>query len=148
MADLKSGLALLPGEQVIVELEAELWAESPNPLAKLIGGIQRVVARIFGHRRKGFLVITDRRVVEVLNIYNCYVFNTDKAVKYVLPSSVKEVGYVKGTTCGVFCPAYHLYYDSHTQRTSIQLQTAEEAEVLRIVDAFYNTIANSQKVDL
>lgn len=140
MGNLKSGILLQEGENVVIELEAELWAESANPIAKLIGKIQRFIAWIFGHRRKGFLVITDRRVVEIVSITNCYVFNTDKMVKYVLPSSVKEVGFIKGTTCGLFCPAYHLYYESHTQSTSILLQTNDEREAQSIVDAFYNAL--------
>ena len=147
MANLKSGIVLSQGENVIAELEAELWAASANPIAKLIGNIQRIVARIFGHKRKGYLVITDKRVIEVVKIIDCYVFNTGSEVKYVLPSSVKEIGYTKASTCGVFCPAYHLYYDSHTQLTSVQLDTNDENEVLRIVDAFYKTISNSQTID-
>lgn len=140
MGNLKSGIVLAEGENVVIELEAELWAESSNPISKLIGKVTRFIAWLCGHRRKGFLVITDRRVVEVVSITNCYIFNTDKMVKYVLPSSVKEVGYIKGTTCGLFCPAYHLYYESHTQSTSIQLQTGDEREAQHIVDAFYNAL--------
>ncbi len=148
MSQFKSGIVLTEGEHVIAELEAELWAESPNPIAKLIGQIYKFFAMLCGHRRKGFLVITNKRVVEVINLYNCYVFNTDKGVKYVLPSSIKEVGYTKSTVCGVFCPAYYLYYDSHTQRTSIQLKSSDDASAQKLVDAFYNAIARTQTVDL
>lgn len=140
MGNFKSGIVLAEGENVVVELEAELWAESSNPISKLIGKVTRFIAWLCGHRRKGFVVITDRRVVEVVSLTNCYVFNTDKRITYVIPSSIKEVGYVKGATCGVFCPAYRLYYQSHTQSTSIQLQTSNEHEVQNIVDAFYNAL--------
>mgnify|MGYP003419303390 FL=1 len=140
MGNLKSGIILQEGERVIVELEAELWAQSNNPIAKFIGEVQRLFARIMGHSRKGFLVITDRRVVEIVNITNCYVFNTDKVVKYVLPSSVKEVGFYKTSTCGVFCPAYLLYYQANTETNSIRLKTSDEREAHNIVDAFYNAL--------
>lgn len=33
MADLKSGLILEPGESLVMEIEAELWATSSNPIA-------------------------------------------------------------------------------------------------------------------
>ena len=148
MEKLKSGVILSEGEVLIAELEAELWAQSANPIAKLIGEITRFIARILGHRRKGFLVITNKRVIEAVQITNCYVFNTDKEVKYLLPSSVKEVGFTKKTTCGVFCPAYYLYYDAHTQRTSILLKTSDEVEVQKLVDSFYNAIAGVQTIDL
>ena len=141
MANLKSGLVLQDGEQVVVELEAELWSDSGNPISRLIGNFSRFISRLFGYRKSGFVVITDRRVVEISTIYKCYVFNTDKHVKYVLPSSVKEVGFTRETTCGVLCPEFHLYYEANTQSTSILLPTNDEKECQRYVDAFYNAIS-------
>lgn len=140
MEKLKSGFVLTEGENVVVELEAELWATGSNPIQKFFGKIMRLLYMIIGYRKKSFLVITDRRVVEISSVYNCWVFNTGKEVKYVLPSSVKELGYVKETTCGVFCPAYYLYYQSTTQSTAIQL-SADEKECQAIVDAFYNALS-------
>ena len=62
-----------------------------------------------------------------------------------MPSSVKEVGYLKeGTFCGCFCPAYHLYYDAFTQRTSVQLKGMDENETLELVNKFYNTVSKLQ----
>ncbi len=140
MEKLKSGFVLTEGENVVVELEAELWATGSNPIQKFFGKIMRLLYMIIGYRKKSFLVITDKRVVEISSVYNCWVFNTGKEVKYVLPSSVKELGYVKETTCGVFCPAYYLYYQSTTQSTAIQL-SADEKECQAIVDAFYNALS-------
>jgi hypothetical protein len=140
MEKLKSGFVLTEGENVVVELEAELWATGSNPIQKFFGKIMRLLYMIIGYRKKSFLVITDRRVVEISSVYNCWVFNTGKEVKYVLPSSVKELGYIKETTCGVFCPAYYLYYQSTTQSTAIQL-SADEKECQAIVDAFYNALS-------
>lgn len=140
MEKLKSGFVLAEGENVVVELEAELWATGSNPIQKFFGKIMRLLYMIIGYRKKSFLVITDRRVVEISSVYNCWVFNTGKEVKYVLPSSVKELGYIKETTCGVFCPAYYLYYQSTTQSTAIQL-SADEKECQAIVDAFYNALS-------
>ena len=40
---MKSGLKLREGENVIVELEAELWATSSNPIARFIGEIIRII---------------------------------------------------------------------------------------------------------
>ena len=140
MEKLKSGFVLTEGENVVVELEAELWATGSNPIQKFFGKIMRLLYMIIGYRKKSFLVITDRRVVEISSVYNCWVFNTGKEVKYVLPSSVKELGYIKEATCGVFCPAYYLYYQSTTQSTAIQL-SADEKECQAIVDAFYNALS-------
>lgn len=109
MAQLKSGLALNEGENLVMELEAEFFAGSSNPIAQFIGNVQKLILKILGTKLKGYLVITDQRVVEVYSYVRCYIFNVSKTVKCLLPSSIKEVGYKKQATCGFFCPAYYLY---------------------------------------
>lgn len=47
MAELKSGIILQDGEELVAEIEAELWASSANPIAKALGNIQRIVCGIF-----------------------------------------------------------------------------------------------------
>jgi hypothetical protein len=143
MAALASGLILAEGENLVMEIEAELWAASSNPIARFLGDATKLIARVLGFRKKGYLVITDKRVVEVSTQINCWVITTGRQVKYVLPSSVKEIGYDKATTCGFFCPAYHLYYESFTQRTSILLRDADEAGASKAADAFYAAIAHA-----
>lgn len=146
MATLKSGLILGENEHLVVELEAELWATSSNPIALLIGNIVKFLNLLIGFKRKGYVVITDLRVVEIIQFKALWVLNTGKSVKYVLPSSVKEVGYTKeGTCCGCFCQAYNLYYDAFTQRTSVLLSDVDEAGAQKVVDAFYKAISSSQK---
>lgn len=145
MAKSKSGIILGEGENLVMELEAELWASSQNPIAKLIGTAIRLINLVLGFKRRGYLVITDQRVVEVVEFISLWVFTTGKNIKYVLPSSVKEVGYTKEGTCfGCFCQAYNLYYDSFTQRTSILLPVSSEAETKKVVDAFYAAISKNQ----
>lgn len=144
MSDLKSGLILEEGESLVMEIEAELWATSSNPLAIALGKIQKFFAKILGYRVNGFLVITNKRVVEVKKVIECYCFNTGTTVKYLLPSSVKEIGYERTSTCGVFCPAYYLYYESFTQRTRVMLSGADEKTAQKTVDAFYKAISAAQ----
>lgn len=145
MDKLKSGLVLGEKEELVMELEAELWATSQNPIAKLIGKIRKLFALLLGFRRRGFLVITNKRVVEVVQSQGLWVFNLGKNVKYVLPSSVKEVGYTKEGTClGLFCQSYNLYYESFTQLTSVLLPVSDEKEAQNVVDAFYKAINAAQ----
>ncbi len=142
MKNLKSGLVLAEDENLIIELEAELWSTSSNFFAKLLGALKKVWNLIFGCKKIGYIIITDKRVVEISQEKACWVFNTSRNVKCVLPSSVKEVGYLKtGTFAGCCCQAYTLYYDSLTQRTSIllsKINSDHEAQV--IVDAFYRAL--------
>lgn len=144
MSDLKSGLILEEGESLVMEIEAELWATSSNPLAIALGQIRKFFAKILGYRVNGFLVITNKRVVEVKKVIECYCFNTGTTVKYVLPSSVKEIGYERTSTCGCFCPAYYLYYESFTQRTRVMLSGADEKTAQKTLDALYKAISAAQ----
>jgi len=144
MAEIKSGIALAENEKLVMEIEAELWATSSNPIAQALGSVRRIIAWIFGIKRAGFLVITDKRVVEVKTLINCWCITVGREVKYVLPSSVKEIGYTRAATCGCFCPMYKLYYDSFTQRTSVQLKDADESGALKAANAFYAAISIAQ----
>ena len=145
MANLKSGLILGEDEKLVVELEAELWATSSNPISLLIGKIIKFINLLFGNKRQGYVVITDKRVVEIIQFKSLWVLNSGKNVKYVLPSSVKEVGYTKEGTCfGCFCQSYNLYYDAFTQRTSVLLSDVDEAGAQKVVDAFYKAISAVQ----
>lgn len=144
MSDLKSGVILSEDESLVMEIEAEFWATSSNPIVMFFARIRKFIAKILGYRVNGFLVITNKRVVEVNNTFECYCFNTGTTVKYLLPSSVKEIGYIRKTTCGCFCPAYYLYYQGFTQTTQILLSGADEETAQKTVDAFYKAIAAAQ----
>lgn len=144
MADLKSGLILEEGESLVMEIEAELWATSSNPISMALGQVRKFFAKILGHKVDGYLVITNKRVVEVTKEIICYIFNNGTTVKYLLPSSVKEIGYVRKATCFCFCPAYYLYYEGFTQRTSVMLSGADEKTAQKTVDAFYKAISAAQ----
>ena len=145
MALLKSGLVLAENENLVMELEAELWAISSNPIARAFGWLLKLYFFLFGIRVHGYVVITDRRVVEVRDRKALWVFNVSKEIKYLLPNSIKEVGYTKsGTFCGCFCQAYHLYYEGWTQKTTILLKGVDEKGAQKIVDSFYAAIGTSQ----
>lgn len=144
MADLKSGLILEDGESLVMEIEAELWATSSNPVAMALGQIAKFFAKIFGYRINGYLVITNRRVVEITKEIVCYCFNNGTTVKYLLPSSIKEIGYARKATFGCCCPAFYLYYAGFTQRTSVMLSGADDKTAQKTVDAFYKAISAAQ----
>jgi hypothetical protein len=141
---LKSGLILSEDETLVMELEAELWAASSNPVAQMFGGLSRLIALVSGTRKSGYIVVTNKRVIQVEKTITCYCCGGGKHVKYLLPSSIKEVGFIKQATFGCFCPAYYLYFDSFTGRTQILLKGANESAAQKTVDVLYRTIAQSQ----
>lgn len=144
MAKLKSGLILNENETLVMELEAELWAKSSNPIDKFLGAIIKLIAMILGFKKEGFVVITDKRVVEITKQKMFYFFDSGKVIRYLMPSSIKEVGYTKEPTLCCFCQAYHLIYESWTQKTAILLSNVNEEGAQRVVDAFYNSITNAK----
>ena len=138
---LKSGIVLAENENLVMELEAELWATSQNPIAQIIGQIKKLIGLLFGIKREGFVVITDKRVVEVFQTKACWVLNTGKVVTYLMPNSIKECGYTKeGTVCGCFCQGYTFYYEAWTQQRAILLKDADEKEAQSVVDSFYKAL--------
>ena len=52
-----------------------------NPLARLWGSIVRTINLILGNKRKGFIVITDKRVMEITQYKALWVLNAGKDVK-------------------------------------------------------------------
>ncbi len=147
MSELQSGIVLQNGETLVMELEAEMWATSSNPIVKFIASIVKIICFIFGLRRNGYVVVTDKRVIQVLRFNALWCFNTGSIVKCILPSSIKEIGYVKqGTCCGCFCQAYTLYFQSFTDTTNVLLGTVtEDREAQAVVDAFYKAIFVANK---
>jgi len=142
--DLKSGLLLMEGETLVMEIEAELWASSSNPIVRFFGGISKFISMIFGFKKSGYVVVTNKRVVQVAKTITCYCCGGGKDVKYLLPSSLKEVGFRKQATFGCFCPSYHLYFEAFTQKTEVLLKGVDEVGAQRTVDTFYRAIAQVQ----
>ena len=143
---LKSGIVLAENENLVMELEAELWATSQNPIAQIIGQIKKLLGLFLGIKREGFVVITDKRVVEVFQTKACWVLNTGKVVTYLMPNSIKECGYTKeGTVCGCFCQGYTFYYEAWTQQRAILLKDADEKEAQGVVDSFYKALLAAGK---
>jgi hypothetical protein len=144
MSTLKSGIALADNEKLVMELEAELWATDPNPIMRVVQTIFKVIAKILGTKVKGFVVITDKRVIEVETKIVCFAFTAGRAVRYILPRSIMDVGYTRqGTFLGCFCPMYYLYYKSITGRINeVLLKGSDEPGAMKAASAFYEAINN------
>ena len=135
----KSGFIAQDGEEIEFAIEAELWASSSNPIDRAIGKFIKFLNLIVGIKLIGYLIVTNKRIVEISQKKVCWAFNAGKNVKFVMPKSVREVGYrAEGTFLGCFCQAYYLYYEAQTQSTSILLKGVDEAEAARISKVFYD----------
>lgn len=137
----KSGIILDDGEQVVQEVEAEFYATSSNPLAKLFGIIAQFINLILGNKEKAFLVITNKRIFVTATSVRLYCITAGKNISYILPSSVQEIGYVKSSTCWFFCPAYDFYYKTTMRMLRFQVKEFDEKQMKKLVDDFYGTLA-------
>ncbi len=133
-------VTLLPGEQIAFQLEADFWNIGNNPIQKAFGKIQRAINKILGYRVKGFLTVTNMRVIETKEEIICYCIPANRSMKVVLPQSVKEVGYVMERICGMFCPTYYFYYEGFTQSTLIQIAGGTDEQLTGYVQKFYEAI--------
>ena len=139
----KSGIILTEGEEIVVELQTEIEnATGTGILATIIRALVKFVNIITGVKYQSWFVITNKRVVEIQSKTVCWVINSDKAIKYVLPSSVTELGYMKEKACCCCCDEFDLYYASENSISYIALEgvVKDEQEAQAIVDAFYRVI--------
>ena len=142
MANIHSQIKFMDDERIIAEVEAQLWATNSNPIIRFIGRVIRFIAMLLGMRNRFHLIITNKRIIEIGETIECYCFTTKRTIRYVTPSSVKQVGYSKAATCGICCSAYYLFYCAQTQYTCILVDTSNESAVREVVEAFYKLISD------
>lgn len=141
MSTLKSGFTLAEGEKLVMEIEADVWIVSSNLFARIAGFFQKLIALLLGVKRKRFLIITDRRVIEINSDIICWCITVGKTVSFIMPRSLVEVGYTRVATCVCCCFDFHLYYRQLIGLPkSLLLKKADEAEAVRVVEAFYHAV--------
>jgi len=136
----KSGVKLDDGEQIVVELEADLYARSANPFAQAAGSLLRLIDKIFGNKNAVFVVVTNKRVIEVREHKVCYVFVTQRVTLNVLPQNVLEVGYERKAQLGCFCPAYNIFYTCHTGGRSLMVRGLNEEGAAKAAKQFFDAV--------
>jgi hypothetical protein len=146
MADLPSGFALAEDETLVIKVDAEWMLPIHNPLLCLIWAIIKFIAMILGFRRKGFLIVTNKRVVEVWEYIVCWCINTKRHISYVKPNSVKEIGFEKRSILWCCWTAYCLYYGALTGHSVlIKMKGADESTALKTAEAFYAAIEHAKE---
>jgi hypothetical protein len=142
MTSLKSGVDLLENETLVLEMDAELYVTSSWLILRFIHGIIRFFAQILGFRKRGFLVVTNNRFVEVYNQIIFWVINIRKYVKSVPFEHIeKEIDYVKKGTFAFLFRAWQLYYNKRTQRrVYVILRGLDEREAHSAANVVYKTL--------
>jgi len=146
MADLPADFALTEGETVIISTKTEWVLPNFNPIVCIIWAIIKFILMILGVRIQGFLIVTNKRVVEVWEYIVCWCFNARRHTIYVKPSSVKEVSFVKRSILCCCWKIHCLYYGALTGHSAlIKMKGADESTVLKTAEAFYTAIEHAKE---
>ena len=141
MAATKSGVVLQDGEQLIVELEAELWATTSNFFLNMGLTIMKVIMKILGTSMKGFVVVTNKRIIEVNTKKVCFVFTMSREIKCIMPHCLLNVGYAREGTLACFCPVYCLVYGGHSMMPRrVRLKGFDEDQAAKLAGEVFNAI--------
>lgn len=132
-------LPLLPGEEVVFQVEGDVYGGGANPISQAIARFTAFFQKILGTRLKATLVVTNKRVIEYREVIRCWCIPTATDFKVVLPQSVQEVGYRQVTTCGCF-PFFTLYYRSIVQSTNFPIKGGSKDQLADYVAKFYAAI--------
>jgi hypothetical protein len=127
-----------------VEIEAEMYDVGSGPLARVLGIFNKFASKATGSIAKGFLVVTDKRIITTSIQKFCCVFTRSKAVKYVLPNSVYRIGWAKEGTIACCCPVINLWYSTRFgDGQDIRLIGADETTAMKACDAFFKAVSQS-----
>jgi len=129
----KSGIVLRENETIALEIESRLYITSACVILRFIFGVIRIFLQILGFKKKGFLVISDKRFAEVYTQTIFWFINFGKTIRNVPLKSIKsETGCVwKGTFLFLF-RSWQVWYERQGRRVYYILKGLDETEAQKI----------------
>ena len=106
MRVLEKYMPLKEGETVIESIEGNAYNLSANIILRILGGILRIFAVIFGHSRKIHLVVTQNRVITVETEKILWFIDLSANSRSYTPRSVSQVGYALKRSMIIFKSHY------------------------------------------
>jgi len=145
MATLNSSFPLLEDEKLVVEAGSKLYMTSSCFLLRMIWGILRPILQILGFGRKGYLIVTDKRLV-VLYTQTIFWFIKFRRCAESTPLNKieKTINYVKKGRFLFFFRAYQLYFDRCKRRVYFILKGMEENEVQKLSNRLFQQVASAK----
>jgi hypothetical protein len=140
MSSLKSGIVLPENESLLLEVEADLYGTSPFLLFGIALEILRCVAQVFGIKKRGYLVITNKRVVEVYQQFFLWGVQGRKKIRFFRLDRLSAIGYNRKGTFACFCRAWHLFYYRSWLRIYAVLKGRDEGEAQRAAAILFNAV--------
>ena len=104
-----SSLVLTEGEEVQAVVEGEMFATSTNLIANAIAKLFQGIAAIFGYRKTGQLVITNKRITLEVKGLTCWCIPASGVFKSIPYHGVASVQYgFEAMCCLGLCRKYAL----------------------------------------
>jgi len=139
---LQSGVSLMEGETLVMEIEAEMYDTGSGPLGRIFGIFGKFLAQATGSVARGHIVVTDKRVALSTVQKFCCIFTRSREIMSVLPNSVYKIGWTRAGTIACLCPTYNLWYSTrYGDGKNIRLIGADEATAAKAADAFFKAVS-------
>ena len=127
----------LSGESVLTQIEGNAWSDSPNPIARLITGVVRLIWAILGVKLRTYIIVTDMRIVQVDK--KTILWGLLPGAVNVLTlnkSTIQSVGYAMASSWFIFRKYYFLLANmSGILRLTYKGDSKELIEACRILDS-------------
>lgn len=106
MATIKEFI-LLEGETILTQIEGDAFNDSPNPIAKLIGAVMRIIYMILGVKLRTYIIATDKRIVQIEKKTILWgLLPGDTSVFTLNKRNIQSVGYMTAVSWFVFKAHY------------------------------------------
>ena len=96
----------LEGENVLTLIEGNAWNDNPNPIVQLIMFYVKIVYFILGIRFRTYIIVTDRRIVQVDKKRILWLIPVAVRVITLNKSSIQSAGWAMASSWLIFRKYY------------------------------------------
>lgn len=106
MATIKEFIPL-EDEVILTQIEGDAFNDSPNPIAKLIGAVMRILYMIIGIKLRTYIIATNKRIVQIEKKTIFWgMLAGDTAVYTLNKNNIQFVGYMTAVSWFIFKAHY------------------------------------------
>jgi hypothetical protein len=124
------------GENVLTLIEGNAWNDNPNPFVQIIMFLVKIVSFILGIRSRAYIIVTDRRIVQVDKNRVLWLIPVAVSVLTLNKSSIQSFGWEMASSWLIF-RKYFFVLENQAGRVKITYSGGKEKliEDCRILDS-------------
>lgn len=139
-----SDVILIDGEQVVVALQTEMYAQSTNIIENILAKVFGIVAKILGVKRTGQLTITDRRIILEQHQRIFWCFDTKAVFSTMMPNAIASVDYAFVGQVLCFCRKYVFSFTTTSGHGYEFVLKGGKSQATEITNAALNTLLKNR----